>query len=124
MVHVKSHEDLEVWQVAMLFAEECYKLSSGFPADERFGLTAQLRRSVVSVPCNIAEGFGRGQTGGFLQFLRISQGSLREAETQIALAVRLNLVTPDEVKRAKESSVRVSKMLLALIRSLEQRQSD
>lgn len=107
--------------MAMTLAEECYRLSSRFPADERFGLTSQLRRSVVSVPSNIAEGFGRGQTPGYLQYLRIAQGSLREAETQFALAVRLGFVTSQDATVARGTSVRVSKMLLSLIRSLEKR---
>jgi four helix bundle protein len=121
MAQVNSHEDLEVWQFAMTLAEDCYKLSSEFPTEARYGLTSQLRRSAISVPSNIAEGFGRGQTPGFLQYLRIAQGSLREVETQIALAVRLQMVPPDTATKATQSSVRVSKMLLALIRSLEQR---
>ena len=120
---INSHEDLEVWQMAMKLAEDCYKLSARFPAEERFGLTAQLRRAAVSVPSNIAEGFGRAQTAGFLQFLRIAQGSLREAETQVALAVRLRMVAVEDAHLAKESATRVSKMLGALIRSLEGRKS-
>ena len=123
MAQVNSHEDLEVWQLAMTLAEDCYGLSASFPADERFGLTSQLRRSAVSVPSNIAEGFGRGQTPGFLQYLRIAQGSLREVETQIALAVRLQMVPPEAAVRSKDTAMRVSKMLLALIRSLEQRKT-
>ena len=119
MARVNSHEDLEVWQVAMSLAEDCYNLSALFPADERFGLTSQLRRSAVSVPSNIAEGFGRGQTPSFLQYLRIAQGSLREVETQIELALRLRFVPAENAIKSRETATRVSKMLLALIRSLE-----
>ncbi|MBV1694159.1 MAG: four helix bundle protein [Hyphomicrobiales bacterium] len=61
--------------MAMTFVEQCYALSSRFPIEERYGLTAQLRRAAVSVPSNIAEGFGRGTTAGFRQYLRVAQGS-------------------------------------------------
>ena len=108
--------------MAMTLAEHCYTLSASFPSDERYGLTAQLRRAAVSIPSNIAEGFGRAQTGNFLQFLRIAQGSLREVETHIALAIRLKLVTPEAITDAKAIAIRVSKMLIALIRTLEARQ--
>lgn len=116
---IRTHEDLEVWQAAMTLAENCYSLSAAFPAEERYGLTAQLRRSAVSIPSNIAEGFGRDTTAGFIQYLRVAQGSLREAETQIALSVRLGFVSVEAATEARSSSNRVSKMLLSLIRSLE-----
>jgi four helix bundle protein len=107
----------------MQLAEHIYKLSARFPSDERFGLTSQLRRSAVSIPSNIAEGFGRGQTSGFLQFLRIAQGSLREADTQIALAVRLSMVEAADAQVSIETATRVSKMLMSLIRTLEARKA-
>ena len=107
----------------MTLAEDCYRLSAAFPVEERFGLPSQLRLCAVSIPSNIAEGFGRGQTNGFLQYLHIAQGSLREAETRIALAVSLKLGAPDATSAATACAVRVSNMLLALIRSLEHRRS-
>jgi four helix bundle protein len=119
MASVNSHEDLEVWQLAMVLAEQCYELTKRFPADERFGLTAQPRRSAVSNPSNIAEGYGRNQTGSFLQFLRVAQGSLRELDTQLALAVRLRSVAAEQTSDCKTTATRAGKTLRALIRSLE-----
>ena len=62
---VQSYEDLEVWQMAMSLAEDCYRLTADFPREEIYGLTAQIRRAVISIPANIAEGYGRNQTGNF-----------------------------------------------------------
>jgi len=118
---VTSYEDLEVWQVAMNLAEAIYALTTEFPPEERYGLTAQIRRAAVSIPSNIAEGYGRDQTGSFVQFLRISQGSARELETQLKLAVRLKLVVPGDALPAQELCTSVCKMLRSFIRKLDQR---
>jgi four helix bundle protein len=118
---INSYEDLEVWQAAMILAEQCYALTATFPREETYGLTSQMRRAAVSVPSNIAEGYGRDQTGYFIQFLRIAQGSARELETQCMLAVRLQLATAEKADACRTTVVRVSKMLRALIRSLESR---
>jgi four helix bundle protein len=83
---VKSYEDLDVWQEAMALVEVAYGVSSSFPSDERFGLTSQLRRAVVSVPSNIAEGHARASTRDFLRFPSISMGSLAETRTQLLIA--------------------------------------
>ena len=115
---VTSYEDYEDWQMAMDLAEDCYVLTSGFPADERFGLTAQMRRAAVSIPSNIAEGYGRDQTRSFVQFLRIALGSPRELETQLKLAVRLKLASAEQVRSAQAMCTSVSKMLRAFIRKL------
>ena len=82
---IESHKDLEVWQMAMTLAEDCYHLTARFPKDEVYGMSAQIRRAAVSIPANIAEGYGREQTGSFIQFLRIAQGSARELETHLIL---------------------------------------
>ena len=86
---IESYEDLEVWQLAMTLAEQCYQLTATFPREETYGLSAQIRRAAVSIPANIAEGYGRNQTGNFLNFLRIAQGSVRELETHLLLVSRL-----------------------------------
>ena len=117
--HIKSYEDLEVWQLAMTLAEQCYHLTRDFPRDELYGLTSQIRRAAVSIPANIAEGYGRNQIGNFIQFLRISQGSCRELETHLMLAERLKIAKGENIQPCKESTTRVSKMLRALVRSLE-----
>ena len=116
---IQSYEDLEVWQLGMTLAEDCYKLTATFPREETYGLTAQIRRAAVSIPANIAEGYGRNQTGNFLHFLRIAQGSVRELETHLLLTSRLKVAGAEKVTPCRGTAIRVSKMLRALIRSIE-----
>ena len=116
---IQSYEDLEVWQLAMTLAEQCYQLTATFPREETYGLSAQIRRAAVSIPANIAEGYGRNQTGNFLNFLRIAQGSVRELETHLLLASRLKVADVARTAPCREVAIRVSKMLRALIRSIE-----
>ncbi|MEQ1576450.1 MAG: four helix bundle protein [Hyphomicrobium sp.] len=120
---INSYQDLEVWQLAVTLAEDCYRLVAKFPKEETFGLTSQIRRAAVSIPANIAEGYGRDQTGSFIQFLRIAQGSARELETHLVLAARLEPASQVQLGTPKSNCDRVSKMLRALIRSLEARRS-
>ena len=121
---IESYKDLDVWQVAMTLAQESYLLTARFPKDETYGMAAQIRRAAVSIPANIAEGYGRDQTGSFLQFLRIAQGSARELETHLILAERIQLVGQQAVAPLQELCERVSKMLRSLIRSLEARRAN
>jgi four helix bundle protein len=85
---------LEVWEESMALAVEVYALTAKFPATERYGLTAQLRSSAVSVSSNIAEGSGRAGVGDMARFLRIALGSLAELTSQLELAVRVGLMNP------------------------------
>jgi four helix bundle protein len=89
---VQSYRELEVWQVAMSLAEECYKVTKGFPKDELFGMTSQIRRAAASIPANIAEGQGREHTKEFMNHLSIARGSLKELETHLILAQRVSFV--------------------------------
>jgi four helix bundle protein len=123
-VAIESYKDLDVWQVAMTLAQESYLLTARFPKDETYGMAAQIRRAAVSIPANIAEGYGRDQTGSFVQFLRIAQGSARELETHLILAERIQLVGQQAVAPLQELCERVSKMLRSLIRSLEARRAN
>ena len=116
-----SYHDLLVWQKAIDFVVDCYKLTGGFPRAETFGLAAQLQRAAVSVPSNIAEGAGRTHTREFLRHLGISRGSLFEAETQIIIARRLNYATADAVQPLLSAVAEVGKMLHGLIASLERK---
>ncbi|WP_295917639.1 four helix bundle protein [Xanthomonas sacchari] len=90
----RPHERLDVWRDSMDLVEMIYRLSETFPATERFGLTAQLRRAAVSIPANIAEGAARRSTPEYLRFLSIARGSLSEASTHLQIARRLDY-TPD-----------------------------
>jgi four helix bundle protein len=90
---IQSHRDLLVWQKGMDLAEACYTFTANFPKEETYGLVSQIRRSAVSVPSNVAEGFGRENTGSFIQHLRIAQGSLKELETQLMISSRVGHCT-------------------------------
>jgi four helix bundle protein len=116
---IKSHRDLRVWREAMDLAEGCYRLTSKFPRDETYGLTAQIRRSVVSVPANIAEGYGRETTGSYMQFLKMAQGSLKELETLLMLTERVGIASAEITGQALDRCDVVGKMLNALMRSLQ-----
>lgn len=108
----------------MSLAEASYELTSKFPREEIYGLTSQIRRAAVSIAANIAEGYGRDQTGSYIQFLRISMGSTRELETLLLLAQRVGISTdaPSCAGLLSDCS-EVSKMLRAMIRSLESKRA-
>lgn len=115
---VRNYRDLVVWQKAMEFVEAVYLLSREFPADERFALTNQLRRAAVSVPSNIAEGEGRFSKPDFKRFLSMALGSLREAETQIEIAIRLTYCDRDAAGRAILLADEVGRLIRGLAKSL------
>jgi four helix bundle protein len=117
---IKSYRDLHVWQDAMTLAETCYRLTARFPREETFGLSSQIRRSVASVPANIAEGHGRENTRTFIQYLRIAQGSLKELETHL-LAERVGVLDKIKIGPPMERCDRLGRMLRSLIRSLQQK---
>ncbi len=103
----------------MDLAVSCYNQSKKFPKEDLFGLTSQLRRSSASIAANIAEGHGRESSQTFIQYLRISQGSLKETETHIILAGRLELGSKTELKAALASCDEIGKMLRSLIRAIQ-----
>ena len=88
----RSHKKLDVWMGAMELARQIYTITAGFPKEEIYGLTSQLRRAAVSVPSNLAEGAARTGHREFLQFINIAQGSLSEIDTQIELSKMLNYI--------------------------------
>ena len=105
----------------MSLAEFCYRLTRDFPREEMFGMTSQIRRAAASVPANIAEGHGRENTRAFVQYLRISQGSLKELETHLLLAQRVELAGKSEIEAVMQQCAVLGKMLRALIRSLQRK---
>ena len=119
-----SFRDLKVWQNSMTLVEDVYKITSKFPSDERFGLTAQLRRATVSIPSNIAEGKRRKRQRAYLNHLDIALGSQGEVETQIEIACRLGFVKKDEVRRVEARVAEVGRMLNGLIESLQPQDRD
>lgn len=116
---VHDYEKLTVWQKAMDLVEEVYLLSKGFPKEEIYGLTSQIRRAAVSVPSNIAEGSRRRSEKEFVQFLYIALGSASELETQVQLAERLYFCESSQSAKTRVLIVEVLKMLNGLIGSLE-----
>ena len=118
MNSVKSYRDLEVWKKSIELVEMVYRFSANFPQDERFGITNQIRRAVVSVPANIAEGAEREGTKEFLQFLSIAGGSLAETETFLILAERLGMAEGTAISPVMEQAAHVGRMLNGLKRSL------
>lgn len=111
---MKDHKDLDVWKQSMLLAEDIYALTKEFPSEERFGLSSQINRAVVSIPSNIAEGAGRKGDKEFIQFLYIAMGSLSELETQLILSDRLQFVNSIEIYLNQIEKIK--KMLFGLIR--------
>jgi four helix bundle protein len=100
-----------------------YRLTSTFPGDERFGLTAQLRRCGVSMASNVAEGYGRGTTAEYLRFLRFARGSLCETDTQLVIVRELGYVSDEQLAEIETLAEECGRLLAALIRSLERTQS-
>jgi four helix bundle protein len=116
---VRSFRDLEVWQMAMELTTVVYRLTQGFPREEVFGLSAQLRRSAISIPSNIAEGQGRLNTREFRQFLAIARGSNFELQTQLEIARTLGFGDPKVLEHAEDLSHRIGKMLFKLLTTLK-----
>lgn len=102
----------------MDLSEATYTLTRSFPRDEIYGLTSQLRRASVSIPSNIAEGYGRGSRDQYRQFLGVAHGSCLELQTQLALAERLHLASPAEIEKVVSLASEVGRMLAAILRKL------
>lgn len=98
MGNVKSHEDLQVWQMAIDFVTDLYKVTNNFPKFELYGLTNQIRRASVSIPSNIAEGSARKSTKEYIQFLYIALGSAAEVETQLLISKNLGYTNDTNLK--------------------------
>lgn len=116
---VRSYRDLRVWTEGMELAEVCYRATREFSREEAYGMTSQIRRAAAAVPANIAEGYGRESPKEFVRFLRIAQGSLKELETHLMLASRVELATNEEIAPVLVQCEAVGKMLRALIRSMQ-----
>ena len=113
------YRELIAWQKAMDLVAEVYRLTRNFPREELYGLTNQVRRAAVSVPSNIAEGQGRGIGQAFAHHLRIANGSLQEAETQMLIAQRLEYLSEKDVLKFFDLSCEVGRLLNGLLRSVE-----
>ena len=115
---VRHYTELIVWQKGMDLAEAADRTTARFPRDERFGITSQLQRAVVSVPTNVAEGQGRGTTRDFLHFLHIARGSNQEVQTLLYLSQRIGFLSAPNLEELLALSTEVAKLLNGLMRSL------
>ncbi len=118
---MKNHKDLDVWKKSMLLAEQIYNLTKDFPTDEKYGLISQMKRAVISIPSNIAEGAARKGNKEFVQFMYIAMGSLSELKTQILLSQRLQFV--NSVDNYLDQIEKIKQMLFGLIRYISKRDS-
>jgi len=117
---IRSYQDLAAWQHAMDLAVEVYKHTRRWPKEELYGLTSQARRASVSIAANIAEGYGRDNLGYYIQFLRLAQGSLKELETHLLIAQRVEIAESAETVPLLEAADRLGKILRGLIRKLDE----
>ena len=121
MSEYKSFKSLAVWNKAMDLTDEVYKLVKLFPKEETYCLSDQLRRAVISIPSNIAEGYKRNSDKEYIQFLSIANGSCAEVETQILIAIRQNIITAEEAGPAMALIDEIPRMLNSLIKKIKLR---
>ncbi len=113
---IRSHKDLDIWKKSIILVRDIYSKTREFPADEKFGITQQMRRSAISVPSNIAEGAGRTSKKEFIHFLSIAQGSLAELETQLIISRELGYMSDLGDFEARIIGIRL--MIKGLVRKL------
>jgi len=118
-----SYKELEVWKQSIVLVELIYQLTKNFPEEEKSSLSSQLQRSAVSIPSNIAEGWGRLTTSDYIHFLVIARGSLLELETQIIIANKLNYINELQVNQLQNQLDAIGKMLNAMIKTLRAKKS-
>ena len=121
MSEIRSFRDLDAWKSAMELGVLVYSVSSRLPPDERFGLTSQVRRAVVSVSANVAEGQSCGEDGRYIHHVRIALGSVGELSTVLELAVRLKLLGPADLQDVEQQLIKTRQLLFGLLRSLRNR---
>ncbi len=114
----KSYTELYVWQKGMDLVEEIYRITTKIPEGEKYGLIAQMRRAAVSVPSNIAEGYGRITTKEYVNFLAIARGSNAELETQLLICKRLGYLSDIDLEKSLMLSREVGKMVSVIINKL------
>ncbi|WP_456378039.1 four helix bundle protein [Lutibacter sp.] len=112
-------EDLKIWQKSIELTKLVYKLIATLPANEKYGLTSQIKRSSVSIPSNIAEGAGRNSNKEFKYFLSIANGSAYELQTQLILTIELGLISKEKTKPILALIVEIQKMNYSFQKSLE-----
>lgn len=114
-----NYRELKIWQRSMDFVTQVYEVCALFPAEEKFGLTSQLRNCAISIPSNISEGAGRGSNKQFKRFLEFSMGSINEAQTQIELAFRFKYIDKDQFDLLIDEALQIYKMMLTFYNGLQ-----
>ena len=115
---VKSYKELDVWEKGIEIVDRIYEITADFPQSQLYGLTSQMQRAAISIPSNIAEGFARGHTAEYKQFLRVALSSCAELDTQLVIARRRNYVTEAEYLELQKNLDHESRMIMNLIKSL------
>ena len=118
---ISTYKDLIVWQKSIALVISVYSLTKKFPNDEKFGIVAQINRAIVSIPNNIAEGWGRESSKNYVQFLRIARGSLMEIETLILISKNLDYINEQDYIDLTKQIDEVGKILHGLIKSVQQK---
>lgn len=116
---MKTFRDLLIWQKAMNLVTNTYQITEKFPKEELFGLTSQIRRSAISLPSNIAEGYGRDSNKELLRFINIAIGSLFEFQTQIEIAKNINYLNENEFKNLYEETRELEAMIISFSKRLK-----
>jgi four helix bundle protein len=124
MAYLKSYKELIVWQKSILLVKEIFILTGKFPKEELYGIVSQMRRSAISIPSNIAEGYGRRSTKSYTQFYAIAYGSALELETQSIIANELNMAPKENFRVPDNLIMEVSKMLNTMIAKMKQLNTD
>jgi four helix bundle protein len=119
MDEIKTFRDLFVWQKSMNLVTQIYNITKEFPDEEKYGLVSQLRRCAISIPSNIAEGYGRNQTNDYIRFLQISISSLYELQTQLEISFNLEYLEQEPFDKLKESTREIERMLSSLIKNVK-----
>ncbi len=117
---IKSYRDLDVWRNGIDIVDQVYEVTAGFPQNEQYGLAAHMQRTAISIPSNVAEGFGRQYVKEYQQFCHIALGSCAELDTQVVIAHRRSYITPDTWSTLEEALDHESRMLWNLIKKLKE----
>ena len=118
---MNTFKQLLIWQKSMNLVTEIYQVTNSFPKEEVYGITSQIRRSSISIPSNIAEGYGRNGNNDYLRFLNISISSLFEMQTQLEISFNLKYINEIQFNKINEDSKEVERMLSSFIRKIKQR---
>jgi len=117
--NIRGFQDLVVWQKAVALTVQIYQITKGFPREELYGLTSQIRRAAVSIPSNIAEGQGRGSQSAFASHLDIAIGSASELETQLTIAEKIGYLSGEQSKMLSTELTTIIRMLYGLLRKIQ-----